>query len=122
MRRAGLTLSVEGRKVFAGTGGRPFDASLPVVVFLHGAGMDHSVWSMQSRYLAHHDHAVLALDIPGHGFSEGPPLQSIKEIADWTAAALGAAGVEKASLVRSEERRVGKEWRGGRERDAREKR
>lgn len=99
MRRAGLTLSVEGRKVFAGTGGRPFDASLPVVVFLHGAGMDHSVWSMQSRYLAHHDHAVLALDLPGHGFSEGPPLQSIEEIADWTAAVLGAAGVEKASLV-----------------------
>jgi len=99
MSRAGLTLSVGGHQVFAGTGGRPFDASLPVVVFLHGAGMDHSVWSMQSRYLAHHDRGVLALDLPGHGFSEGPPLRSIEDIADWTAAVLEAAGVAQASLV-----------------------
>lgn len=99
MSGGGVSLTVGGRRVFAGTGGRPFDASLPVVVLLHGAGMDHSVWAMQSRYLAHHERAVLALDLPGHGFSEGPPLRSIEEIADWSVAVLEAAGVERASFV-----------------------
>ena len=61
MSGAGLELAVEGRRVFAGTGGRPFDRGLPTVAFLHGAGMDHSVWALQSRYLAHHGRAVLAL-------------------------------------------------------------
>jgi len=99
MSGAGLNLEVEGRAVFAGTGGRPFDPALPAVAFLHGAGMDHSVWALQSRYLAHHGRAVLALDLPGHGRSEGPPLGSIEAIADWTAAVLEAAGVERAALV-----------------------
>lgn len=99
MSGAGPSLTVEGRRVFAGTGGRPFDAGLPAVAFLHGAGMDHSVWALQSRYLAHHGRAVLALDLPGHGRSEGPPLGSIEAIADWTAAVLAAAGVERAALV-----------------------
>lgn len=99
MSRAGLQLQVAGKRVFAGTGGVAFDAAQPVVVFLHGAGMDHSVWALQSRYLAHHGRAVLALDLPGHGRSEGPPLGAIAEIADWLAEVLGAAGVERANLV-----------------------
>ncbi|WP_366556039.1 alpha/beta fold hydrolase [Aquibaculum sediminis] len=99
MSRAGVQVEVAGKRVFAGTGGVAFDAAQPVVVFLHGAGMDHSVWALQSRYLAHHGRAVLALDLPGHGRSEGPPLDSIAEIADWLAELLHAAGVERASLV-----------------------
>jgi hypothetical protein len=35
-----MKLSVNGIETFIGTGGRDFDPSLPVVVFLHGAGMD----------------------------------------------------------------------------------
>lgn len=95
----GLELTVDGRRVFAGTGGRPFDPSLPVVVLLHGAGMDHSVWALQSRYLAHHGFGVLALDLPGHGRSGGAPLGSIEAIADWTAAVLQAADVDTATLI-----------------------
>ena len=94
-----MELSVNGDKVFAATGGRIFDGALPVVCFLHGAGLDHSVWSLQARYLAHHERAVLAVDMPGHGGSEGAPLSSIAEMADWVASFLDAAGVEKAALV-----------------------
>ena len=39
------------------------------MVFCHGAQNDHSVWILQSRYLAHHGYGVLALDLPGHGRS-----------------------------------------------------
>ncbi len=68
--------------LYAYEGGRRFDPALPCVVFLHGAQQDHSVWILQSRYLAHHGHAVLALDLPGHGRSRGPAATSVEAIAD----------------------------------------
>ena len=94
-----MKLSVNGHEVFVATGGREFDASLPAVAFLHGAGFDHSAWALHSRWFAHHGHAVLAPDLPGHGRSAGPALRSIGELADWTGALLAAAGVEQAHLI-----------------------
>ena len=94
-----MQLTVEGKEVFAGTGGCGFDPSLPAVVFLHGAGMDHSVWALHARAFAYHGFAVLAPDLPGHGRSAGPALNSIAALADWTAALLDAAGVKAARFV-----------------------
>ncbi len=94
-----MDLSVDGRTVFAATGGRPFDAALPLIVFVHGAGMDHTVWALQTRYFAHHGRSVLAVDLPGHGRSEGPPLDAIEAIGDWLAALIEAAGAGEAALV-----------------------
>lgn len=94
-----MELTVADRKAYAYTGGRPFDPGLPAVVFIHGAEHDHCVWVLQSRYLAHHGRAVLAVDLPGHGRSQGPPLESVEALADWIAALLDAAGVKRAALV-----------------------
>ncbi|HYG86187.1 MAG TPA: alpha/beta hydrolase [Azospirillum sp.] len=94
-----MELIVNDQSVFAHTGGRPFDPSLPAVVLIHGAGMDHTVWNLQSRYLAHHGRSVLAVDLPGHGRSGGPPLTSIGEMANWVVALLEAVGVSRAALV-----------------------
>lgn len=94
-----MELVVHGRRVYAYTGGKAFDAALPCVVFLHGALHDHSVWNLLARWFAHHGHAVLALDEPGHGRSEGPPLESVEAIADWLLAVLDTAGVPRAALV-----------------------
>ncbi len=91
--------TVDGKAVFAATGGRPFDAGLPAVVFVHGAGMDHTIWALQTRYFAHRKRTVLALDLPGHGRSEGPALASIAELADWLARLLEAAGVGEVSIA-----------------------
>ena len=38
-----MQLSVNGIDTFVATGGQPFDPKLPAVVFIHGAGFDHSV-------------------------------------------------------------------------------
>ncbi len=76
---------------YAYTGGRPLPAAQPLVVFVHGAQHDHSVWGLQSRYLAHHGYGVLALDLPGHGRSSGPPLATIGALGQWLAAAVPAA-------------------------------
>src|SRR5215475_1521990 len=94
-----MQLSVSGTDIFVATGGKPFDPSIPAVVFIHGAGFDHSTWALHSRWFAHHGFCVLAPDLPGHGRSAGPALHSIAEMADWTAALLGAAGAAKAHLI-----------------------
>ncbi len=83
-----MDLGLPGSRIHAYTGGKPFDPQLPCVVLIHGAQHDHSVWILQSRYLAHHGHAVLALDLPGHGRSDGPPAVTVEAIAERIAAAL----------------------------------
>lgn len=94
-----MELTVAGKRVHASTGGAPFDPARPAVAFLHGAGLDHSIWALAARLFAQEGRAVLALDLPGHGRSEGPPLASIDAMADWVAATLDAAGVETARLA-----------------------
>ena len=69
-----MELQINGHPSYAYTGGKAFDAALPTVVFIHGAQNDHSVWILQSRYLAHHGYGVLAWDLRGHGRSQGPVL------------------------------------------------
>lgn len=90
---------VDGREAYAYTGGQPFDAARPCVVLIHGALNDHSVWALQSRWLAHHGHAVLAVDLPGHGRSAGPALPDVPALARWVLALLEAAGVQRAAVV-----------------------
>ena len=94
-----MLLSVNGAETFVATGGREFDAALPTVVLLHGAGFDHTTWGLHSRWFSHHGYGVLAPDLPGHGRSSGAPLATIADMADWTAALIEAAGATKARLV-----------------------
>ena len=95
-----MELNVKGHgPAYAYTGGKPFDAALPSVVFIHGALNDHSVWTLLARWCAHNGHGVLAVDQPGHGRSGGAPLHSVEALADWVLALLAAAGVQQASLV-----------------------
>lgn len=94
-----MEFQVRGRSVFATTGGVPFDAGKPTIVFIHGASFDATVWKLCTRYFAWRDRSVLALDLPGHGRSEGPLLTSIEAMADWIVEALDALGVKEAALV-----------------------
>ncbi|MCU0966680.1 MAG: alpha/beta hydrolase [Burkholderiaceae bacterium] len=94
-----MKLSVNGRQAYAYTGGKPFDPALPCVVFVHGALHDHSCWTLLARWCAHHGFGVLAVDLPAHGGSEGPPRPDVEALADWLLALLDAAGVSKAALV-----------------------
>ena len=87
------------RTAYVYTGGKAFDRSLPCVVFVHGALHDHSVWTLLARWFAHHGRGVLAVDLPGHGRSEGAPLADVESTADWLISLLDAAGVDTAALV-----------------------
>ena len=59
-----MYFDVKSKQVFATTGGKAFDNSKPTVIFLHGSGFDHTVWSLQSRFFAYRKYAVLAPDLP----------------------------------------------------------
>jgi pimeloyl-ACP methyl ester carboxylesterase len=94
-----MHLTVQGRRAYAYTGGVAYDARLRTVVFVHGGAHDHSVWGLQTRYLAHHGYAVLAVDLPGHGRSDGPALRRVGDMAAWLAALLDTAGAARAAVV-----------------------
>jgi pimeloyl-ACP methyl ester carboxylesterase len=94
-----MQFAVDGKRVNAGTGGRDHEPGLPAIVLVHGAGMDHSVFALQARALAHHGRNVLALDLPGHGGSEGPALDSIAAMAEWVLRAASACGIERLRLA-----------------------
>lgn len=83
-----MLLGAAPRRLYAYTGGRPLDPDRPLLVLLHGAQGDHSHFILQSRYLAHHGLAVLALDLPGHGRSDGPAPSRVEDIAGVVADAL----------------------------------
>ena len=88
-----MNYTVNGHATYCYTGGKPFDAAKPTVVFIHGVLNDHSVWILQSRWFANHGWNVLAVDLPGHCKSEGPPPASVEEAAQFVIALLDAAGV-----------------------------
>lgn len=86
-------------EIYAYTGGKDFDPNQPTVVFIHGVLNDHSVWVLQSRYLAHHGYNVLAIDLPGHCKSSGDAPSSVEEAAEHIIAMLDALGIERATIV-----------------------
>ena len=94
-----MYLQVNGHNTFCYTGGKPFDPARSTAVFVHGVLNDHSVWILQTRYLAHHGWNVLAPDLPGHCRSEGNPPRSVEETARFVMALLDAAGVKQAALI-----------------------
>ena len=94
-----MDLSVENKKAFAYTAAHELDPKKPTMVFVHGAGLDHSLFGLQSRYFGYHGWNVLALDLPGHGRSAGPAVASIGGMADWLFLLLDTLKIQKASLV-----------------------
>jgi pimeloyl-ACP methyl ester carboxylesterase len=94
-----MYFEVNGHQAYCYTGGKSFDPAKPTVVFIHGVLNDHSVWVLQTRYLANHGWNVLAVDLPGHCRSEGEAPGSVEEAARFVAALLDAAGLRKAALV-----------------------
>jgi pimeloyl-ACP methyl ester carboxylesterase len=94
-----MYFGVNGKKVFATTGGKPFDNKKPVVMFLHGSGLDHTFWGLHSRFFAFRNYAVLVPDLPGHSHSEGPALTSIDAIGDWLHDVADALDIDNISVV-----------------------
>jgi pimeloyl-ACP methyl ester carboxylesterase len=94
-----MRLLINGVDTFVATGGREHDSTLPAVIFLHGAGLDHTVWALLTRWFAHRGFAALAPDLPGHGHSGGEALTSVAAMTDWTAALIETAVARPAAII-----------------------
>jgi pimeloyl-ACP methyl ester carboxylesterase len=94
-----MELQVRDDRAYTATGGKDFDNSLPTVLFVHGSGLDHRSWALQTRWFAYNGYSVLAPDLPGHSLSGGEPLESIEEMGLWLVDLLNAADVQSAHVV-----------------------
>lgn len=90
---------IDGHRAVAATGDVPFDDQKPALVFIHGAGMDRTVWALQARHPAFSNWNVFAVDLPGHGLSAGQPLSSIGGMACWILRLLDEVGAKRAALA-----------------------
>jgi pimeloyl-ACP methyl ester carboxylesterase len=97
-----MEIQLGGRKVFLADYGKPFDAARPTILFVHGAGMDGSVWPLQARHFAYRGWNALAVDLPGHGRSEpaedGQP-DSIEALGSWLLRLIAELGPQDVRLV-----------------------
>ena len=94
-----MIVSVDGIVAHASTGGVPLTGEDPVVVFIHGAGMNATIWQLQSRFIAYRGYRCVCVDLPGHGRSEGSALTTVNEMAGWVLRFLDAAGFEEVHVV-----------------------
>lgn len=94
-----MKLTVNNEIVYGYTNSKALDPSLPTIIFVHGSGMDHTVWTLASRHFARHKNNVFAVDLPGHGRSTGKPLSSVESMAEWLDAVMKEAGIAQAKIV-----------------------
>ncbi len=78
-----MIFQLENKNVHASDSGQGIDMKKDTIVFLHGSGLSHIVWSLAEQFFSSKNFNVLSLDLPGHGNSDGPCLDSIEKIADW---------------------------------------
>ena len=78
-----MIFQLENKNIHASDSGQGIDINKDTMVFLHGSGLSHIVWSLAEQFFSSKNYNVLSIDLPGHGNSDGPCLDSIEKIADW---------------------------------------
>ncbi len=90
---------VDGKKAYFSSGSRKRNKNEPAVILIHGAGMDRTVWQLQTRNIAFMGYQVFAVDLPGHGRSEGPCLSSIEHMANWILSFIEASKLKQVAII-----------------------
>ena len=57
----------------------PYDEKKVSIVFVPGAGMDHRIISMFDLENLYEEYNILGIDLPGHGYTSGPIVDSIRD-------------------------------------------
>ena len=78
-----MIITIQNKNVYASDAGQGIENFKDTIVFLHGSGLSHIVWSLTEQFFSNKNYNILSIDLPGHGNSEGPALDSIEKIADW---------------------------------------
>ena len=94
-----MYIDVDNHKTYIATGSKEHIDGNMGMTFIHGTAMDHTVWTLAGRHFARRGLNILAVDLPGHGRSEGDVIPSIEGMADWVVKALDASGQDKTIIV-----------------------
>lgn len=89
-----MFMQIDNKKIYykiTGTG--------PTVVFCHGFGGNHIVWSEQEAYLAKKGYQAITFDHIGHGQSQGPAAYTVKEVIDDMAQLIKKLALKSVILV-----------------------
>jgi len=91
-------VSLSGVAIHYGLGAALTPGRGPTVVFVHGAGGAQEQWRFQLRHLGLKRNA-LAVDLPGHGESQGQGYRTIEGYRDFVRDLLDALGITRTVLV-----------------------
>ena len=94
-----MIFQIENKNIYASDAGQGIDSQKETIVFLHGSGLSHIVWSLSEQFFSNNDFNVLSIDLPGHGNSDGPCLDSIEKIADWLEKVFNKLNLDNLILV-----------------------
>ena len=94
-----MIFDINKKTVYASDAGQGIKKNKETVVFLHGSGLSHIVWSLTEQFLSSKEFNVLSIDLPGHGNSEGPCLESIEKIADWLEEVFNKLNLNQMTLI-----------------------
>jgi pimeloyl-ACP methyl ester carboxylesterase len=94
-----MRIEVNGETAYCYTNSRQIMGDKPSIVFIHGSGMDHTVWTLASRHFARHGNNVVSVDLPGHGRSTGSALATVEAMTSWVLSVLDALDIPDAALV-----------------------
>src|SRR5918911_727229 len=94
-----MRLELDSVGISVAVHGPAASADRPAALFLHGAGMDRSVWALQAPRLGGRGLTSLVPDLPGHGRSSGQPLPSIEALAAFVWRLADALDLPRLALV-----------------------
>ena len=94
-----MIFQVENKNVHASDAGQGIDPKKQTIVFLHGSGMSQIVWSLTEQFFSNQNFNVLSIDLPGHGNSDGPCINTIEKITEWLEKAFNQLNLNDLVLV-----------------------
>ncbi|MHB8770603.1 MAG: alpha/beta fold hydrolase [Syntrophales bacterium] len=92
------TQDIDGRRIACWINNGGVLPDRRTLVFIHGSGGDHTNWIQQYTPLKT-AYTIVALDLPGHGQSEGPGERSVAAYCGWVKRILDGLGVVKPVMV-----------------------
>jgi pimeloyl-ACP methyl ester carboxylesterase len=90
--------NIESTKIACWINSSDFGAHKQSLVFIHGSGSDHSLWSLQYAKL-HKQFNIVAIDLPGHGRSKGSGESDVEKYCLWVRKLLDILDLKSPVLV-----------------------
>ncbi len=94
-----MIFQLDNISIHVSDAGQGIDKSRDTIIFLHGSGLSHIVWSLTEQFFSNKNFNVLSIDLPGHGNSEGKCLDSIEKIADWLEKVFIKLELDKVTII-----------------------